>query len=276
MGVLVGSFINVVALRYNTGLSFTKGRSVCFSCGLPLLWFDLVPLFSFLFLRGKCRKCKSHISWQYPIVELLSGCMFVAIALRQWSYYPLYSAFSHGIMYSILFFIFYAFVFSLLLVICLYDIRHKIIPNGLVYTFIILSVLKLFLFVYCAGFVFNLPLVLDLSAPFILSIPFGTIWYLSNGKWIGFGDVKLMFGIGALLGLASGLSAIVFGFWIGAIWGVTAMVLQKRIPTKGKPSKKLSMNSEVPFAPFLIAGTVIVFLSHVDIFSISQFISLTH
>ncbi len=279
IGLHVGSFINVVALRYGTGLSFTRGRSVCFSCGMPLHWYDMVPVFSFLCLDGKCRRCHSHISWQYPIVELTSGLLFLGIALRQMALWPLYSGFSHGLLYSILFFIFYAFVFSLLLVICIYDIRHKIIPDAVVYSFIILSIIKLLLFIFClssAGLPIILTNILDLTAPFILAVPFWLIWLISDGKWIGFGDIKLMFGIGALLGLALGMSAIILAFWIGAVWGLTSIVLQKRRARRGYADRRTSwsMNSELPFAPFLILGTVIVFFWHIDVLGISQFLTL--
>ncbi len=277
VGVLVGSFVNVVALRYNTGLSFTKGRSVCFSCGMPLRWFDLVPVVSFICLDGKCRRCKSHISWQYPVVELTSGFMFLGIALRQLALWPVYGMFPHGLAISILFFLFYAFVFSLLLVICIYDIRHKIIPDGMVYTFIGLSVAKLLVFLGCTGFHLSLLNTLDLLAPCILAVPFALIWLMSDGKWIGFGDVKLMFGIGALLGLALGLSAIVLAFWIGAVWGVTCILLQKRKSAHGHGGHRVwGMNSELPFAPFLILGTLIAFFSHIDIFGITQFLTFIH
>ena len=80
LGTLIGSFLNVVALRYNTGMT-VNGRSKCFSCGKNLSWFELFPVLSFLFQKGACRKCKSKISWQYPLIETLSGIIFVMIFL---------------------------------------------------------------------------------------------------------------------------------------------------------------------------------------------------
>ena len=78
-GAMVGSFCNVVLLRKNTGETVVWGRSRCFSCGRELLWYDNIPIISFLFLRGQGRFCKSKISWQYPMVEAMVGLLALAI-----------------------------------------------------------------------------------------------------------------------------------------------------------------------------------------------------
>ncbi|MFA5291257.1 MAG: prepilin peptidase, partial [Candidatus Paceibacterota bacterium] len=126
-GLVIGSFLNVVILRYQTGRGLS-GRSGCFSCGKKLNWYELIPILSFFFQRGRCRGCQSKISWQYPIVELLTGLLFALI------YWHLAGAWPEVI--------FYCLIASLLIVITAYDLKHQIIPDQFVFAFILLSLLK--------------------------------------------------------------------------------------------------------------------------------------
>lgn len=267
LGTLIGSFLNVLGLRYNSGLSVSSGRSRCFNCDTPLRWYDLVPVFSFLFLKGRCRTCKSKISWQYPLIEVVTGFVFVGVVLRQVYLWSVFSDMQNGMLMSVVLAIYYCVVFSILIVITIYDYRHKIIPNVFVYTFIFLGLLKLLFFMYLKYPLLGTEDWFDLFSPIFLFIPFALLWLMSSGRWMGFGDAKLAFGIGALLGFSYGVGSVVLGFWMGALWSILLLINYKIL----KRGQNVGISSEIPFAPFLIAGTIIVFLSRVDIMSISSF-----
>jgi len=252
-GIIIGSFLNVVIYRYNTGMGI-GGRSVCFSCGTTLRWHDLIPVFSFLFQRGRCKYCKAHLSWQYPLVELATGIIFVAIVYRY-----LNAALTGIILLTLLFELI---LWSILVVIVAYDFRHKIIPDLLVYLFsifaLILSGLR-----YTAGAT-EISTLNSIVAGIMLFFGFFSLWYLSRGKWIGLGDGKLALGIGFALGVGYGISAIVLGFWAGAIVSIL-IILTQRLNPRGQ---QLTMKSEIPFAPFLVLGFALVYFFQIDVINI--------
>lgn len=251
-GTIIGSFLNVVIFRLNTGKSIAKGSSICMTCNRDLRWYELVPIFSFLIQAGKCRRCKESISCQYPLVEFITGVVFVLIAYH---FLPtlLFSPTSYLFLVVL-----YAFLFSLLIVIGVYDIRHKVIPDKLVYLYTFVSFLSILLS----------PSLSHIIAGPIIALPFALIWYLSDGKWMGLGDAKLMLGLGFMLGLPLGASSLVLAFWIGAVVGLLIMFLSRHIPL-GKAGK-ISMTTEIPFAPFLIISAFIVFLFNLDIFALAS------
>lgn len=284
-GTIVGSFLNVVILRYNTGMGFfgklfgPKERSMCFSCGKMLAWHELIPVFSFCLQKGKCRGCKSKISWQYPLVELATGLIFVAIAWQNFS-----PVFLNPL--NIFLCVLYAVIWSLLIIITVYDLRHKIIPDGLVYAFAVLSLVATVVGagasagvdggVVAAGVLSSTLLSHVLAAAAFFSF-FGGLWLVSGGRWLGFGDAKLVVGVGLLLGLAKGFMALTLAFWIGAVVSIAllfmqwfvATVLPKVVRQSGLrgASATLTMKSEIPFAPFIILGTLISFFWTFDIFA---------
>ncbi len=253
-GLIIGSFLNVVIYRYNTGFSL-NGRSGCLSCGKKLSWYELIPVFSFLFQKAKCRGCKTQISWQYPFVETTTGVLFLLV------FNFVVSSFS-VLDYALLTKLAYLWViFSLFIVITVYDIRHKIIPDMLAFLFAGLSLLGLIF-----GFGPDLNK-LNLLAGVLLPLPFAFLWFVSKGRWIGLGDAKLMIGMGWFLGLFDGISAVILSFWIGSVFGVSLVLLSKFSSLFFK-DKHFTIKSEIPFAPFLIVATIFIFFFGWDILGI--------
>lgn len=251
-GVIIGSFLNVVILRFRTGRTL-GGRSACMTCSKTLTWYELIPLGSFLTQRGRCRGCRTRISWQYPIVEALTGFLFV---LLSWKFAYLLP---ENLGLFLVLFGFYGIIFSILIVLSVYDIKHKILPDSLVFPFAGLAFLGMF-FIFGNSIVLHLPSYTQFLAGIVLPAPFLFLWILSKGKWMGLGDVKLMIGIGFLLGLSAGVTAILISFWVGA--GVSILMLLLA-PYFGK--KAIHLKTALPFGPFLAIGTIIVFLCGLDL-----------
>lgn len=255
-GAVIGSFLNVVIYRYNTGLTL-MGRSFCFSCNKQLTWTELFPVFSYIALRGKCRFCKSKISKQYTIVEIMMGVISSLIFWRMGGLNNFFwQVFSGKVNFEWFLYVGFLFViFGLLMIICVYDFKHKIIPDYWAYSFAVVAFLRL---VFMPDTMALLPTVWDLFAGPILALPFALLWLVSGGRWMGLGDAKLTLGLGWFLGIKAGLIAIVLAFWIGAVFGVVLLLIQK-LSEGSFFHRKVTMKSELPFAPFLIFGLFLVF-----------------
>lgn len=236
LGAIVGSFLNVVILRLRSGVSFVRGSSQCLACVARLRWFELIPIFSFLMQRGRCMSCRVKLSYQYPLVELSTAIMFMVVLERS-------GALAWPTVHALVLFLLALVFWSVALVIAGYDARHKIIPD------------ELSLILGGAGLVVAF---LDPTSPFALSIAsglggaafFAGLWAVSKGKWMGLGDAKLAFGLGTFLGWPLVILGNLFGFWIGAIWGIFFLLT-------GAYSRK----SELPFGPFLIFGAFLAYLA---------------
>ena len=233
LGLCIGSFLNCVIYRSEHKKSL-KGRSFCPDCKHELSWQDLFPVFSFLFLKGKCRYCHKKISIQYPLVELFAGVIFVLVFNLA---YPI------STLYQYIYVLYLFYISSALIVIFVYDLKHYIIPDKVLFPAIIIS------------------LIYNLAAPFFTAEPvrhiigaflaaiiasgfFLIIFLVSKGKWMGFGDVKLAVLMGLMLGFPDVLAGLFLAFFFGAIIGVILMAFKKK-----------SLKSEIPFGPFLIIGT---------------------
>lgn len=248
-GTIVGSFLNVVILRYNTGKSLS-GRSACASCNIQLRATELIPVLSFIALRGRCRSCQSRVGLQYPLVELFTGAIFFFV----------FQAFGLTLETA-----FMLIVSSILIVILVYDLKHEVIPDEFVYPFIALALSSRF--VEFSTLTFTVPTLADVAAGIILAFPIWLLWQISSGKWIGLGDAKLFLGVGWLLGLPAGITAFAFSFWSGALVSLMLLAISRSVRKRklNLPIKGLTMKSEIPFAPFIIANYFLVQFLHLDI-----------
>ena len=231
-GVCVGSFLNCVIYRLEEEESL-KGRSFCPHCKHQLSWKDLFPVFSYLFLGGKCKYCKEKISIQYPLVEIATGIIFLLIFNLKFEILNQFEI----LKFLNLIFLFY--VASALIIIFIFDLKHYLIPDKVLFPAIIIT------FIFRLFENFNL-IPNYLLASVIASGFFYLIWFFSKGKAMGFGDVKLALLMGLLLGFPNILTALFLAFFFGAIIGLALMFFEKK-----------NLKSEMPFGPFLIAGTFI-------------------
>ena len=188
-GVIIGSFLNVYIYRLHTGKSLS-GSSHCLSCGTSLKAYELVPLFSYLFLRGKCRTCRSLIPSRYFLVEISTGLLFVLAVLTTSDIFLVLLAW---------------FLVAVLIVIFVYDLYHMIIPDEMVLTLMAVAFLHEFYWLILGSsvteFAFNI------LASLAGALFFFLLWHMSEGRWIGFGDVKLVLTLGILVGHAGVFSS---------------------------------------------------------------------
>lgn len=213
-------------------------------CGHTLGVLDLVPVLSYALLGGKCRYCASHISLQYPLIEAAAAALAVLLYLRNPD--PVACALGLAVWLTLLF-------------VVVYDAKHQIIPWSALGVLTALAVLQLFLQ--------GADLLAVVAGP-LLAAPLLLLSLVSRGTWMGWGDGMLELSLGWLLGFTAGLTALVFAFWTGAIVGIILMLLSSLRPASPKTSRRggYTMKSEVPFAPFLIAGAACAYFLHVDIF----------
>lgn len=222
-GICIGSFLNVLIYRIPKKENFAAGRSYCPACGHTLKALDLVPVISFIFLRGKCRYCGNKISFRYPLVELLGGAM------------ALCSVASFGLTWQTA----VVFVVScVLLVIAFIDIDTMEIPNGLVLIILVLAVVSLVWFrdiTWLSGVI----------GFFSIALPMQLMNFIIKDSFGG-GDIKLCAACGLLLGWQNMLAAALIALITGGVYGVYLMI-----------SKKKDRKDHFAFGPFLSFGIIV-------------------
>ena len=223
-GITIGSFLNVCIYRIPRGETVVTTPSHCMTCGHKLRWFELLPLFSYIFLRGRCRSCKSQISPQYPIIEAVNGLLYVLVFAV------------NGLnLISII----YALFTSALLVLTIIDWRTYEIPISINIFILVLGCLKVVLdfnnfLDYLIGF-------------FIVSGFLLVLYMITKGRAIGGGDIKLM----AVAGLLLGWQLIVLAFLIGCVLGSILHLIRMKV---SGADRMLAMG------PYLSAGLFITML----------------
>ena len=229
LGLAVGSFLNVLIDRLPKGQSVVFGRSHCDFCKKNLRWYELIPVLSFVVQRGRCRQCRKKISWQYPVVEFVTAVGFMGIALQSQALeFPQSLALVGQWL-----------IFSSLLVIFVADLKYQIIPDSMIIAGIVGVLLQGQAFDARQGPALWLS-GLGASAFFLL------LYFLTRGRGMGLGDVKLAFFLGLLLGYPGIIVGLYAAFLTGAGAGVILMI-----------GKYKTWKSRVAFGPFLIIGAVI-------------------
>ena len=236
-GVVLGSALNAFVWRLHAKKSWVKGKSICEACKHELAGKDLVPVLSWLYLRGRCRYCRKPISIQHVAVELATGALFAlsALVLKP----------TDTLTWAV--FIIWLWLLVQLIILFIYDLRWMILPNKVTYPAIGLALATLMLIAVAGA-----PMQVWLGPLEAAAIAGGFFYFLAaiaGGRLMGGGDVKLVFLMGLILGVQKLALALFIGFNSAAIVSVALIILKLR-----------KRSDHIPFGPFLIAGTIIAYL----------------
>lgn len=267
-GTVIGSFLNVVVLRFQ--VTSIGGRSRCQACNYQLRWYDNIPILSYLLLRGRCRSCGTGLSVQYPLVELTTGVLFALIGIL--FHHPVSVALAVGVVCSII-------------LLSVYDIRHYQLPTEFIQIFAFFAILSRIWWavmplipeylgalsdvgvgsidpltrVFMGGdFVSMLVGLILAILPVLVVMPLYITWKLSHGRLIGFGDLILVALFGLAVGWWGAVVSVIVACWVGtvaaAIWYIVQWS-QKRI----RRTKQSFLAMKLPFGPFLLLGFLVVY-----------------
>jgi leader peptidase (prepilin peptidase) / N-methyltransferase len=228
IGLIIGSFLNALIHRIYSGQSMLSDRSRCVHCNHELSVKDLVPIWSFVLLGGKCRYCKKKISWLYLLVELVTALVLVLLAMN----------YEFRIMN--LEFLVSGLAVSVLIVVAVYDFKHYLILDKIVIpAFVLIVAYNLFIGQFLDG----------LYGSMIISGFFLAQYLFSKGRWIGLGDVKLGLFLGSLVGWQLSLVLLMFAYFSGAVVGLGLIAMGHK-----------KLGSHVPFGTFLSISAIIIML----------------
>jgi prepilin signal peptidase PulO-like enzyme (type II secretory pathway) len=237
LGLIIGSALNAIIWRLHVEKSWVHGHSMCPECEHRLAAKDLVPVFSWVFLRGRCRYCKASIHWQYPAVELATAALYGLSAV----------VLAPDTVKGYILLAIWLVLLAQLIVLAVYDLRWMLLPDKVIYPAMGVAVVQLALLA-AWGSSYHIWL-----GPIIAAVlAGGAFWILASvadGKLMGGGDVKLVALMGLILGLQRTGLALFIGFDTAALVGITLILLHRRKRT-----------DYLPFGPFLIAGTIVAYL----------------
>lgn len=277
IGIIVGSFTKAVADRKSKEISI-KGRSYCPNCKHNLQWYDLFPVLSFLFLKGRCRYCKEKIGIDYLLVEVFSGIIVAAIfATTLPPDFLLSISFDFKTVTLLLELIFKIFLVGVLVIIALIDLQTGLIPNRITYPATIIAIIYLLVSSTVKSYWFYQNLLQSTFGPYLLPPRSGylydhllRIWQpawaaglagflaaavfillivVTRGRGMGWGDVKFVFFLGLALGFPNIIVSIFLAFFSGAVFSLMLIALRKK-----------HFGQTIPFGPFLSLGAVITLI----------------
>ncbi|OGM30233.1 hypothetical protein A2630_03350 [Candidatus Woesebacteria bacterium RIFCSPHIGHO2_01_FULL_44_10] len=220
LGLAVGSFLGALTWRLPRGQKITAGRSVCPHCRHKITWYHNIPVFSYLVLQGKCSYCKKKISVRYPLIEIGTALVFMALGWR------------FGLSLDL---VFYLIVASVALAVLVIDFEHQIIPDSLVFVGLAVGLTRFSYAFVLAGF---------LAATFLLLTNLVT-----RGRGMGLGDVKLALFLGTVLGPKLTVVWLMISFITGALVGLALIIFGKT-----------SFGKKIAFGPFLVIGFFVTVL----------------
>jgi len=239
IGLSIGSFLGVIVFRLDKKSGILTGRSECFNCLKQIKWYDLFPILSYVFLKGRCRNCKSIISPTYLLLELTTALCFLLFYIF---HQPIF-----GVEYF-----FYLLIVTSFVVLIFFDYLYLLLPDKI----IIPIVFIIFLFNYF----FRRPeFVSLLLSALVLSGIFAIIHVVSKGEWVGLGDAKILFLIGLVLGYPLGFISLLFSVWTAALTGIGLMMF-------GKANRKTAL----PFGSFLAGVSIIIIIFQNEIQKITN------
>lgn len=252
-GLIIGSFLGAVNYRLKTAEDIVFKRSHCPCCKKTIRWFDNIPLLSFIVLHGRCRDCRKYISWEYPLIEFMTGVLFAGVAIKFLGA-PILGI--SGIIVGsvgtsvIVDMSFLLFAVCYLVLIFWHDYDYMLIPDAVVYPAIVVTFFyQIYKYIQSPFSIANLhsPLTGAIVAALGAALFFFLLIWISKGKWIGGGDVKLGFLAGLIVGWPKILFVFFFSYLIGSVVSLALIVLKKK-----------TWKSQIPFGPFIVAAILLV------------------